>query len=346
LGDHPDQDKPEKITLPSRIAASGALDRLAETARDYARAAASENTLKAYAKDWADFTRWCRMRGADHLPPSPQLIGLYITDLAVPGGKVPPLSVSSIERRLSGLTWGFAQRGERLDRKDRHIATVLAGIRRKHARPPAQKEAILPEDLRAMLVTLPHDLRGLRDRAILLIGFAGGLRRSEIVALDHGKDDTPDSGGWIRFMDDGALLTLRGKTGWREVEIARGSSDQTCPVHALTQWLHYARIDFGPIFVAISRNGLKATSDRLCDKHVARLIKQTVEAAGLRPGLSKAERLNLYSGHSLRAGLASSAEVDERYVQKQLGHASAEMTRRYQRRRDRFRVNLTKAAGL
>ena len=334
------------IALPSHVAGSGALDRLVETARDYARRAVSENTLKACAKDWAHFARWCRMRGTDPLPPSPELIGLYIADLAAPQSKAPALSVSSIERRLSGLGWGYAQRGERLDRKDRHIATVLAGIRRKHARPPVQKEAILPEDIRDMLVTLPHDLRGLRDRAILLIGFAGGLRRSEIVSLDHGRDDTPDSGGWVEILDDGAVLTLRGKTGWREVEIGRGSSDQTCPVHALTQWLHYARIDFGPIFVAVSRNGLKATPDRLSDKHVARLIKSTVREAGIRPDLSEAERIKLYSGHSLRAGLASSAEVDERYVQKQLGHASAEMTRRYQRRRDRFRVNLTKAAGL
>jgi len=178
LGDHLDQEKLERITLPSHIAASGTPNRLAETARDYARAAASANTLKAYAKDRADFTRWCRMRGADHLPSSPQLIGLYIADLAAPGGKAPVLSVSSIERPLSCLTWRYAQRGERLDRKYRHNATVLAGIRRKHARPPAQKEAILPEDIRAMLATLPHDLRGLRDRAILLIGFAGGLRRS------------------------------------------------------------------------------------------------------------------------------------------------------------------------
>ncbi len=334
------------LTLPAHVASSVTLDRLVETARDYARQAASENTLKAYAKDWAHFARWCRMRGADPLPASPQLIGLYIADHAAPQGKAPALSVASIERRLSGLVWGYAQRGSRLDRKDRHVATVLAGIRRKHARPPAQKEAIMPEDLRDMLATLPHDLRGLRDRAILLIGFAGGLRRSEIVSLDHGKDDTPNSGGWIQILEDGALITLRGKTGWREVEIALGSSDQTCPVHALSQWLHYAKIDFGPLFVAVSRNGLKATSERLSDKHVARLIKQTVRDAGLRPDLPEAERIQLFSGHSLRAGLASSAEVDERYVQRQLGHASAEMTRRYQRRRDRFRVNLTKAAGL
>ncbi|MDE3026909.1 MAG: tyrosine-type recombinase/integrase, partial [Paracoccaceae bacterium] len=326
------------------------LDRLVDTARDYARAAASDNTLKAYAKDWGQFTRWCRMRGADPQPPSPELIGLYIADLAAPQGKAPALSVSSIERRLSGLGWGYAQRGQPLDRQNRHITSVLAGIRRKHARPPVQKEAILPEDIRAMLATLGFDLRGLRDRALLLIGFAGGLRRSEIVSLDHGKDDTPESGGWVQILDGngggGALLTLRGKTGWREVEIGRGSSEQTCPVHALEQWLHFARIDFGPLFVAVTRNGLKATPDRLSDKHVARLIKQTVRDAGLRPDLPEAERVALYSGHSLRAGLASSAEIDERYVQKQLGHASAEMTRRYQRRRDRFRVNLTKAAGL
>lgn len=157
---------------------------------------------------------------------------------------------------------------------------------------------------------------------------------------------TPDSGGWVENLDGDALLTLRGKTGWREVEIARGSSDQTCPVRALRQWLHYAKIYFGPIFVTVSRNGLKATGKRLSDKHVARLIKQTVDDAGPRPDLSQSERLKLYSGHSLRAGLASSAAVDERYIQKQLGHASAEMTRRYQRRGDRFRVNLTKAAGL
>jgi integrase len=346
LGDKPDQDFLTPITLPSDVAGSGTLDQLLETARGYARQAASENTLRAYAKDWSHFARWCRMRGADPLPCSPQLIGLYITDLAAPAGKTPALSVASIERRLSGLCWGYAQRGERLDRKDRHMTTVLAGIRRRHARPPAQKEAILPEDLRDMLATLPHDLRGLRDRAILLIGFAGGLRRSEIVSLDHGKDDTPDSGGWVDILEEGALIMLRGKTGWREVEICRGSSEQTCPVHALSRWLHYAKIDFGPLFVAVSRNGLKATTERLSDKHVARLIKACVRDAGLRPDLPEAERLRLFSGHSLRAGLASSAESDERHVQKQLGHASAEMTRRYQRRRDRFRVNLTKAAGL
>ena len=351
-GDERDQAQSDGIALPAHIAGSGTLDRLIDTARDYAKAAASENTLKAYTKDWTHFARWCRLKGAEPLPPSPEMIGLYLADLAAPTGPSPsqpasrPLSVSTIERRLSGLAWNFAQRGFSLDRKNRHIATVLAGIKRKHARPPVQKEAIRRDDILAMVATLPYDLRGLRDRAILLLGYAGGLRRSEIVSLDAHKDDTPDSGGWLEVLDDGALLTLNAKTGWREVEIGRGSSDQTCPVHALEQWLDFARIDFGPVFVRTSRDGKKALETRLSDKHVARLIKQTVLTAGIRSELPEKDRLSLFSGHSLRAGLASSAEVDERYVQKQLGHASAEMTRRYQRRRDRFRVNLTKAAGL
>lgn len=336
----------EALTLPSSVAGSGTLDRLVDTARGYARAAASENTLKAYAKDWAHFSRWCRMKGTEPLPPSPEIIGLYLADLAAPDGKKPALSVSTIERRLSGLAWSYAQRGFTLQRKNRHIASVLAGIKRKHARPPVQKTALLAEDILTMAATLPFDVRGLRDRAILLLGYAGGLRRSEIVSLDTGKDDTPGSGGWIEIMDKGVLLTLNAKTGWREVEVSRGSSDQTCPVHALTQWLHFAKIEFGPVFVRTSRDGKRALPARLSDKHVARLIKRCALDAGLRPDLPEKSRLQLYSGHSLRAGLAAAAEIDERYVQKHLGHASAEMTRRYQRRRDRFRVNFTKAAGL
>jgi integrase len=335
-----------KITLPSHVAGSGNLDRLVDTARGYAEAAAAPNTLTAYKVDWKHFGRWCRLKGVEPMPPSPELVGLYLADLAAPSDGSPALLPSSIERRLSGLCWNYGVRGQALDRKDRHIRNVLDGIKRKHARPPVQKEAITSDDIKSMVATLPFDLRGLRDRAILLIGYAGGLRRSEIVSLDVHKDDTPDSGGWVEIMTAGALLTISSKTGWREVEIGRGSSERTCPVHALEQWLYFAKIDFGPVFVGVTRDGKSATQKRLNDKHVARLIKKTALDANIRDGLTEAKLRSMFSGHSLRAGLASSAEIDERYVQKQLGHASAEMTRRYQRRRDRFRVNLTKAAGL
>jgi integrase len=211
--------------------------------------------------------------------------------------------------------------------------------------------ALLPEHLIAMLEALPRGtLRGLRNRAMLLFGFAGGLRRSEITGLDLSRDQTEDGRGWIEIFDKGLLVTplvtLRGKTGWREVEIGRGSSDATCPVVALETWISVARFARGPLFRRITGQGKAVGPDRLNDQEIARLVKKTALAAGIRGDLPEIERGLKFSGHPLRAGLASLAEVDERYVQKQLGHASAEMTRRYQRRRDRFRVNLTKATRL
>ncbi|MEI9425996.1 tyrosine-type recombinase/integrase [Mesorhizobium sp. Cs1299R1N1] len=325
------------------------LEALVETATAYANAASSENTRHAYAKDWRHFTAWCRREGFEPLPPFSQVIGLYISACAAgdPKRNTPALSVATIERRLSGLAWNFTQRGVPMDRSDRHIATVLAGIRRKHGTPPRQKEAVLGADIKAMVATLGHDLRGLRDRAILLLGFAGGLRRSEIVGLDIVRDDHGDGHGWIEFYQDkGVLVTLRGKTGWREVEVGRGASAQTCPVVALERWIRFGRIARGPLFRRIFKDNKTVDVERLSDKHVARLVKHTALAAGVRSDLPQGERAGLFSGHSLRAGLASSAEIEERYVQKQLGHASAEMTRKYQRQRDRFRTNLTKASGL
>jgi len=326
---------------------SAKLQNLAERARDYAQASSSENTRRAYAADWRHYSAWARRHDLAALPPDSQVVGLYISACASGALTGKPCSVRTIERRLSALGWNFAQRGEKFDRADRHVATVLAGIRRTLGRPPEQKEAVLPGDLIAMMATLDlGSLRGLRDRAILLIGFAGGLRRSEIVGLDCGARQTPDGTGWTEILDKGILVTLRGKTGWREVEIGRGSSDLTCPVVALETWLRFARIANGPLFRRVFGDGKTVGAERMADKHVARLVKRTAMAAGVRGDLAEGARRNKFSGHSLRAGLASSAEVDERYVQKQLGHASAEMTRRYQRRRDRFRVNLTKAAGL
>lgn len=337
------------------------LQNLTDRARTYVEAASSANTRRAYASDWKHFTAWCRRQNLSPLPPDPQVVGLYITACAsgtasgravgraggTPARGSKPNSVSTIERRLAAIGWNCSQRGMPLDRRNRAIATVMAGIRNKHAAPPRQKEALLPEDLIAMLETLDRgSLRGLRDRAMLLIGFAGGLRRSEITGLDLNRDQTEDGRGWIEIFEKGMLVTLRGKTGWREVEIGRGSSDATCPVAAVESWIKFAKVAKGPLFRRVTGQGKNVGPDRLNDQEVARLVKKTALAAGVRGDLSEGVRAEMFAGHSLRAGLASSAEVDERYVQKQLGHASAEMTRRYQRRRDRFRINLTKAAGL
>jgi integrase len=350
---------------------------LSEKARDYARNARADNTQRAYDADWRQFAAWLRRSGLDPLPPDPQTVGLYLAACVegvsagarnigevsagarnIGAGGRPALSVSSLERRLSGICWHYRQRGESLDTSDRHIATVLAGIRRAHGRPPAQKEAIFADELLAMMATLDMDLRGLRDRAILAIGFSGGLRRSEIVGLDCGPDQSEDGTGWIEIFppgadissasnnDGGVVLQISGKTGWREVEIGRGSRLETCPIALLETWMRLGRISHGPLFRKVARKNGGVSSQRLTDKHVARLVQKTALAAGIRGDLTEGERRLAFGGHSLRAGLASSAQIEEAHVQKHLGHASAEMTRRYQRKRDRFRVNLTKAAGL
>lgn len=327
--------------------ADGALSGLAETAKAYARASQAENTRRAYGADWRHYSSWLRRRGLAELPSDPATVGLYLADCADNSWRgVEACSVATLERRLSGIAWRYRSLGEVLDLRDRHIATVLAGIRRKHARPPAQKAAIFADELLDMLASLDMDLRGIRDRAILAIGFAGALRRSEIVGLDCGPDQSEDGSGWIDIQAGGVLLTVSGKTGWREVEIGRGSRPETCPVALLETWLRLGRVAHGPVFRPIARKNGGVGSERLTDKHVARLVQSTALKAGIRGDLTEGERKRAFGGHSLRAGLASSAQIEEAHVQKHLGHASAEMTRRYQRKRDRFRVNLTKAAGL
>ena len=239
----PDGDAP---LLPTR------LEPLAGVARDYARAATSKNTARAYNADWRDYLRWRSRQGLEARPlTDPEAIGLYVAAMAFgeprAGGKA--RSVATIERRLSALAWNFTQRGLPFDRHDRHIATVLAGVRRTHGRPPKGKEALLSEHMKAMLDALPpSNLRNIRDRAILLLGFAGGLRRSEIVGLDCRAEDSLEGSGWPEFQQGGVLLTLRGKTGWREVEIGYGSSEATCPVVALKAWMNFSRVAHGPLF--------------------------------------------------------------------------------------------------
>ena len=225
------------------------------------------------------------------IPPGPrpqavadlECVGFYLAALASgaegPGSR--PRTVATIERRLSALAWNFAQRSLPFDRKDRHVATVLAGVRRAHGRRPIQKEALLPEHVGAILDALrTSSLRNLRDRTILLLGFAGRLRGSEIVGLVMSPEDSLQGSGWPEFADDSVLLTLPAKTAWREVEIGRGSKERTCPVAALEAWLKFARIARGPLFRPVV--GREVGSEQLNDRHVARLIKRLAVAASRR----------------------------------------------------------------
>lgn len=263
------------------------------------------NTRRAYTADWRHFSGWCRREGFEALPPAPQTVGFYIAACASGarsvGGR--QSAISTIERRLSALVWACAQRGLKLDRSHPQISTVLADLRDNRAAPKHQKAALRPEDIRAMLETCDRgSLRGLRDRAMLLLGFAGGLRRSEITGLDAGRDQTEDGRGWIEILPDGILVTLRSKTGLREVEIDRHPTDAACPVAALEAWLKLARIGSGPLFRRVTGQGREIGPTRLNDREVARLVKRAVISAGIRGDLPESARAALFSGRSLHAG--------------------------------------------
>ncbi|MBE3640370.1 site-specific integrase [Mangrovicoccus algicola] len=325
---------------PGPATPADALSPPADAAGGPAPAVASGNTLRAYAQDWADFSRWCRLQGRPLMPPAGEVVARYLSERAG------TLGVASLQRRLAGIGWGYRQRGLDLDRRDPGIAAAMRDIRNRHARPPMQKAPVSGEEILAMAATLPRDLRGARDRAILLTGFAGALRRSELVGLDRHRGNTAEGRGWVEILEDGALVILHGKTGWREVEIGRGSSERSCPVAALERWLDLGRLDGGALFRRVSRDGRRPLAGRLNDRHIARLVKSTALAAGLRPDLPEAERAAVFSGHSLRAGLANHSGLPEGENQRQLGHALPEPGARDPQRPGRFRVNLTRAAGL
>lgn len=263
------------------------------------------NTRRAYTADWRHFSGWCRREGLEALPPAPQTVALYIAACASGARSVGGRrsAISTIERRLSALVWACAQRGLKLDRRHPQISTVLADLRDNRAAPGHQKAALRPEDIRAMLETCDRgSLRGLRDRAMLLLGFAGGLRRSEITGLDAGRDQTGDGRGWVKILPDGILVTLRSKIGLREVEIDRNPTDAACPVAALEAWLKLARIGSGPLFRRVTGRGREVGPTRLNDREVARLVKRAVISAGIRGDLPESARAALFSGRSLHPG--------------------------------------------
>jgi integrase len=307
------------------------LEQVAEDARDYARHAKAPNTLKAYRIDWADFSEWCALHRLEFLPATPQTIALYLTDLASTH------KVSTLYRRLSGISQAHQAAGFPTPTTDAQVRLVFQGIRRTLGSAPDQKNAAITAEVRAMVETLsPASLIGVRDRALLLVGFAGAFRRSELVSLDVAD---------VTFGGDGLIVQLRrSKTDQegegRKVGLPFGSNPHTCPVRALRAWLEVAAISFGPIFRAVDRHGNVADT-RLTDQSVALIVKRCAKAAGLDP--------ETYAGHSLRSGLATAAamaDVSERAIMAQTGHKSLPMVRRYIRDGSLFRSNAAAAVGL
>jgi site-specific recombinase XerD len=293
--------------------------------------AKARNTIRGYRSDWRQFEHWCGEHGLHALPSSPETIAGYLADRAG------ALKVSTLEHHLSAIAKAHKAAGLSSPVKENMlIAETLKGIKRVDGMAPVQKAPVLTEDLRLMLRHTPAGMIGIRDRALLLGGFAGAFRRSELVSLDVSD---------LAFTGEGLLITLRrSKTDQegqgRSIALPFGSNASTCPVKAMRAWLETAIITEGPVFRSIQKGG-RVREARLSDKSVANVVKRYACAAGLDPAI--------YSGHSLRAGLVTSAArsgVPERVIMRQTGHKSIDMVLKYVRQANAFTENAVNALGL
>jgi len=311
---------------------SVALELATERAREYIHHAKASSTIRAYRSDWNHFVAWCATHALVSLPAAPESVSLYLAEF---GGLLKP---ATLQRRLAAIAKAHqaAGHGSPAGMKHAAVSEVWKGIRRTHGAAQDGKTAVLTKDLRAMLRTLPGGLLGVRDRALLLIGFAGAFRRSELVALQIEDCD---------FISDGLVITLRrSKTDQegegRKIGIPYGSNLETCPVRSLRTYLDASGLTGGPLFRPVSRYS-RLGPRGLSPCGVALVVKRYAEAAGFDK--------SRYAGHSLRAGLATSAAmagVSERAIMNQTGHRSAAMVRRYIRDGSLFSENAAAAVGL
>jgi integrase len=305
---------------------------IVERAEEFVRAAKAPATLRAYRSDWAHFEAWCQRHQLSALPAEPATVALYIADLAS------CRAAGTITRRLTSITKAHQAAGLDTPATTRHLAVseTLKGIRRTIGTAQKCKTPLLTKDLRKIIEHLPAGLIGARDRALLLVGFAGGFRRSELAGLTF-ADAT--------FTDDGLIVLLRySKTDQegkgRKVAIPRGAHPDTCPVRSLREWISIARIDAGPLFRGVSRHGVLG-GEALNKDSIGLIVKRAAEQAGYDP--------TTLAGHSLRAGLATQAALNgatELTIMKQTGHRSLAMLRRYIRDGDLWRRNAAASLGL
>ena len=236
----------EELSL-TGTAAAPALALLHDQAEQFVRAAKAPSTLRAYRSDWEHFQRWCQQHAVCPLPASPETVALYLTALAATHRP------ATMTRRLTAITKAHQIAGEPspATMQQPAVSETLKGIRRTLGTAQTTKAALLTADIRKMLEALPDTLAGCRDRALLLLGFAGGFRRSELAALD--VED-------VLATEDGLIVKLRrSKTDpegqGRDVGIPYGSTAATCPVRALNAWKTAAGITEGALFRGVDRHG-------------------------------------------------------------------------------------------
>ena len=288
----------------------------------------AENTIRAYKSDFKDFGAFCSKHGFKSLPTEPKIVALYLTYLTNKDAKM-----STLRRRLVSISMIHKHKGHYLDTKHPVIIENLMGIKRKKGSIQKGKKPLLINHLKAIIKVIDEDkaeeIKKIRDKTIILTGFGGGFRRTELISIDY--DD-------LEFVPEGLKITLRrSKTDQFGEGMIKGlpyfSNTKYCPVFHLKKWLELSKIKDGPIFRRFAK-GNSLTKHRLTDQTVVLIIKRYLEIAGI-------DNQN-FSGHSLRSGFATvTAEsgADERSIMAMTGHKTTQMVRRYIREANLFKNN-------
>jgi len=286
------------------------------------------NTLRAYKSDYNDFGLFCAQNGFKPLPSEPKIVSLYLTYLSTKNVKM-----STLKRRLVSIGVIHKLKGHYLDTKHPSIIENIMGIKRRKGSIQKGKKPLLINNLKQIINAIDKEknkeIKKIRDRSIILIGFSGGFRRNEIVSLDY--DD-------LDFVEEGLKITLkRSKTDQFGESTVKGlpyfDNSEYCPVVSVRKWIEISKINSGPLFRRFIK-GSRLSDNRLSDQTVALLIKDYLKKAGI-------ESKN-YSGHSLRSGFATSAAeagAEERSIMAMTGHKSTEMVRRYIKEANLFKNN-------
>lgn len=329
----PKHQSPSRSRLPEPRGAehqAARLEELGARASAYIDGAKAENTRRSYRSDWADFTAWCEKYRRQSMPASPDTVAYYLAD------RSQDLKTSTLQRRLATISEAHRAAGVESPTKHTQVRYVWAGICREKGMAQRHAKPTLTKHIREMVEHLPDSLLGVRDRALILLGYAGAMRRSELVGLDVTD---------LAIAEEGLVVLIRkSKTDQvgvgRKIGIPFGEHPETCPVRAVQAWIEEGDIDEGPLFRSVNKHG-DVSDKRLSDQVVADVVKRSLRAAG--KGTKK------YAAHSLRAGLitqAAIAGVSERAIQDQSGHKSLAVMRRYIRDGSLFRENAASKVGL
>ena len=288
----------------------------------------ASNTVRAYKSDFNDFSLFCVQNGFKQLPSEPKIVSLYLTHLSSKKTKM-----STLKRRLVSIGVIHKLKGYYLDTKHPSIIENIMGIKRRKGSIQKAKKPLLINYLKELINVIDNnkdeEIKKLRDRTIILIGFSGGFRRNEIVSLDY--DD-------LDFVPEGVKINLkRSKTDQFGEGSLKGlpyfDNSKYCPVLSIQKYLEKSNISEGALFRRFNKGSI-LSKNRLTDQTVAILIKKYLQLAGI-------DSKN-YSGHSLRSGFATSAAesgAEERSIMAMTGHKSTEMVRRYIKEANLFKNN-------